>query len=1392
MATTDVDAGILSLGAVAGRDVNISDVNVFHRGNIIQHIAAVYNIQEASAGSEPITASLRDRLKRLLEQRHALFGGREAELQRLDSFLVERPSGYLFLTSQSGFGKTALLANWVNSLQGQHQPICYHFISRNDGNDVAGADFTLRNLCQQLVAFHKLTGQLPSTTDVLRSLYAELLQVPPPEAQRLVVVLDGLDEAVDWELGPDLFPGTLPAGVFVVFSAREIAGRDWTNKLELGTHVEVLTLEAMATVEIARLLSSVGPSVSTWADDPLRLQAVSDISGGDPFYLRYLVEDIRDVPITSIEQLRRYATGNGTITGQRGLKAYLDKWWADVSKVAGEPAVYDLLGYLLVSKGPLTRDELIEISSTDALNGAVFERVIEQTARYVLGDEITGYKFCHSRFRDYIAQHRIKELEQQQPRKALLDYCSRWRENKSHYARAHYAEHLREAGQLDTLNSLVEDPQWFETQMEADPSGDAFRNDVKQAWTLFRSRESEATGSGEAANLGRGLRYALFIASMNSRSIVPPALLKLLVSANVWTSARAIKAALLNPDAEQRAESLALLAAGLGEGDRIPVVRHALEALAGVRRRDAILGVWRELAPILPYALIDAALATIGQILDSPGYAYALTVLLPHVPRAEMKVALLAGALKTARDSCDPRDRCIALATLSDYLDKTHKSDIILEAWTAMHHDPAPEDISRGRWVIYKNPSEEVRVEAIRLLAPHLPEELVQEAYLEALASPSLLFKGWALAALASRLPDVGRRTAMEQCIYILEASAVSPNTVVQFEPASFFAIATQFLGEELLPRAANIIKRILDPEERARALKEISPRLSEAILREIIQDASWTLDAMVILAPSLHEPLRNDVMQKTLHAAWEWENLEERARALTAMLPLLPEPPRNQVMQEAVATALQIQDEPAGALEMSAAMLGPLAKLMSQDFLKESKLEVTTRRETALVAIAEFLPPDEKKDVLLEAMHTVTKIRDEYRQARAVAALVRSLPEPQRTDQLPAAFEALQKVEDDYFRGLVLAELAPILESGLLLEGLKLAKLMEHPTRKSEALAAFLPRLEQAIRNEVVQEILALTDKMDSAEDQAGVFTTLIPLLDEPLRSNTSQKASGAIKSIGDSRFDVLLRLVPLLPNDLRLEVLVGRNLTFEQISELAPQLPQESKDQLLSQALEAASDMPDLYERAHSLGLLCPHLESSRRAGVAKRALDALELATPSDSRRRAIALSILAPHIAYEMVGEALLLVSSLHKAHERADAILALLPHLIEPSRGNAIHRALEAAGAIDFPTGRAATLVKLVPFLPDSLLVDALVIARRITQPYSRRDALAALAGRLAVLPHSDLFPIWNELIEGLSERSRPDLLWDLVALAPLIGHLGDVQSRLDIVTAIQDIGHRWP
>jgi hypothetical protein len=411
-------------------------VAIGDHAQVIQNIRKVYNVYKVAKGQARITAALRISVSALLEP-HKLFGGRDVELSCLDAFLSEQPGGYCFVTGPSGFGKTALLANWIAGLEGAGQPVCYHFLDRAGGT--SGPQATLEDLCEQLAARHELGGTLTESLPRLRRLYPRLLHIPPADGEKVVVVLDGLDEAAGWDPQPgaDLFPHDLPSGVYVVFSARrrKEGDADWLADFGLSeVPIQALDLEVLGKKEITHLLQSAGGSAEPLAGETGFVEAVWKVSLGDPFYLHYLVQDIRDGDTTA-----------SNIDKQpEGLDKYLARWWNDVSKAVGEKAVQDLLGYLLVAKGPLTRDSLIDISDKDALNGWVFDNTLEQVRRYVLGVAEGGYILCHWRFQDYVAR-KIGEGGQVPYREALIGYCARWPEHKSPYALRYYAQHLTEA-----------------------------------------------------------------------------------------------------------------------------------------------------------------------------------------------------------------------------------------------------------------------------------------------------------------------------------------------------------------------------------------------------------------------------------------------------------------------------------------------------------------------------------------------------------------------------------------------------------------------------------------------------------------------------------------------------------------------------------------------------------------------------------------------------------------------------------------------------------------------------------------------------------------------------------------------------------------------------------
>lgn len=430
----------------------------------------------SSAPQQPFDL-LKARLRPLLT-RHRIFGGRDAELAVLDNFVDGKSGGYLFVSALSGLGKTALLAHWLRQLDQQNgsaPEMAYTFISRLDG--LADEDFVLRNLCQQLAVVHGETGPLPASTIEVRARYIRLLTTPPP-GKGVVVTIDGLDEASGWSPGADLFPNELPEHVWVLFSARELAETNWLELLQLdGSDVDVLSLKTLGHGEIAQLLAST--DVPDWAHEPPAIDAMFDVSGGDPFYVRYLVEDLAEERTTSAEDLR---------SRPAGLTAYFDEWWKEVASSATEARVRDLLGYLLVSKGPLARADLTGISDVDDLDGWTFETALEPVRRFVIGDAVSGYSLCHHRFQTYLSTTRLQEQDQQPYRARLLRWAEDWRTHRSRYALAHFVTHLVDAARaapgddvVKKLGALLADADFHQAYLDVIDDLPALEHDIELA-----------------------------------------------------------------------------------------------------------------------------------------------------------------------------------------------------------------------------------------------------------------------------------------------------------------------------------------------------------------------------------------------------------------------------------------------------------------------------------------------------------------------------------------------------------------------------------------------------------------------------------------------------------------------------------------------------------------------------------------------------------------------------------------------------------------------------------------------------------------------------------------------------------------------------------------------
>jgi hypothetical protein len=374
---------------------------------------AGYGVTESGTPALPLVD---DHLEAVYRD-YTLFGGRTRELGVLSDFARSEDGGYVFVTGPPlGYGKTALLVELVRRLRGQ-VALAVHFLNRKYP-DWISPQACLKNLSLQLMQIHGLGGSISDTAPIylLKAIYAHLLRVAPRSDQRVVVVLDGLDETIgQWVADASLFPVDLPRRVKVIFSAQSVADLNWLDHLGLKLPTDrILTIERLNAPDVAAILEV---SKIYTADPTMASGRLFKLSGGDAFYLLELLEDLGK------------AGGDLTkLAGRPSGDEYLRAWWAEAREEIGEDAFDDLMGTLAVAVAPLGADELVQINESRTLKGKEIDRVLKTASRHITGNRQDGYQLSHARIRQFVVD--IMKDEISNYNMALLDFCLNWKDAK--------------------------------------------------------------------------------------------------------------------------------------------------------------------------------------------------------------------------------------------------------------------------------------------------------------------------------------------------------------------------------------------------------------------------------------------------------------------------------------------------------------------------------------------------------------------------------------------------------------------------------------------------------------------------------------------------------------------------------------------------------------------------------------------------------------------------------------------------------------------------------------------------------------------------------------------------------------------------------------------------
>ncbi|MEG4860811.1 SMEK domain-containing protein [Microcoleus sp. K1-B6] len=433
-----------------------------------------------------------DKVEQIINESTELFVGGSEKFQKLDNFLADNSRGVMLVTAGAGFGKTSLLANWVDrERQGNRCFIAYHFFSQQY-DKTRSVKSAYWNLLRQIYIYYELYHeQLPNEQEELRNrLYNILKERGARQDKPLVIVIDALDEidaaAMPFSL-PFLTP--LPQNVFVIVSARAEPEEEpkylenWTEKSQ-NLHLKYLPREA-----IADWLRETGDGeLAVFAEDTNFVTQLDEITQGFPLYLSYLIDELSHAVKQGIDLHSILART------PKGFSLYVKQQFqqlANVAQIRQQPEVKELFALLSVALGVLSEDDIQELTNLDEWGLPALPRQVTRWFSVQKGFYSFAHPLLAKEFQSVLKRQSSSAMEN------LIKYCARWQKHSSPYALRHYAEHLSEAKQWEALYVIARNKDFAVTQEERLPDEPDLPLKTVQTALLGAAETDNATGMAE-------------------------------------------------------------------------------------------------------------------------------------------------------------------------------------------------------------------------------------------------------------------------------------------------------------------------------------------------------------------------------------------------------------------------------------------------------------------------------------------------------------------------------------------------------------------------------------------------------------------------------------------------------------------------------------------------------------------------------------------------------------------------------------------------------------------------------------------------------------------------------------------------------------------------------
>jgi tetratricopeptide (TPR) repeat protein len=1357
---------------------------------------AILDFLRQTFGSQHLVIALQDRTRAFIDRIGTqAFVPREGALQQLENWLT-RESGVAILHAPAGYGKTTFLAHLVKaSREAGDTRVVYHFFSKDP--DLGGYATSLGN------ALAHLLGQVAAITDSSQSregLYASAVdpdsrraqlentiqELKLAEGERLLIVLDGLDEA-DETLHPPLRK-PLPAGVFVVVSGRWDGAGNPPDYLQHWLEIadEIIPIDAMSASEIAQWLQQAGDGeLRAYADDDAFVQQILEKTDGLPLFLDFLLDDLLQAAKQS-QNVRQVLHQTPT-----GFSNYVRQQFRQLAASVGQqPAVRTLFGILSVSKGALREDEIAKLTGLSGWDLAALPSQATRWWRIGGEDGKRTYSFAHPLLAVEFAK--VLGSEAERARQSLLAWCAEWQTHKSPYALRHYAEHLREAKQVDALYALARDEAFAQAQWEGIPHDPDL---PRQTAALALQAAIETEDAPMMAEM-------LLLHAQRVETVESP--LDALRAGNPQRALKLAERILREQDYQIGTLWLLLLAwvSSMGENG----AEFAVQCLNRIRdwwhanRPEPLSDNW---APVVVKVLLQLQCAQAAE----------MAIILQDKAKAD----LVRGLLESGLCPLDERvEQALAAAERiedADWRSRAYGAVALAQAGQFEQALEVARQIEHAR-----RRSEAFRAVALALAQAGQPEQ--------------------ALAA-AERIENAYWRSEAYGAVALALAQAG------QIEQA-----------QEAFQQALAAAERIEEADERSEAYGAVALALAQAgqpeqalAAAERIEDAYWRSEAYGAVALALAQAGQTEqaqeAFQQALAAAERIEDAYGRSEAYGAVALALAQAGQTEQAQEAFQQALAAAERIENAYWRSEAYRA-VALALAQAEQAEQALAAAERIEydywrseaygAVALALAQAGQIEQAQEAFQQALAAAERIEDAYWRSRAYGAVALALVQAGQIEQAQEAFQqalaaaerieeaderseaygavalaqagqpeqalaAAERIENDYWRSEAYGAVAlALVQAGQAEQALAAAERIENAYRRSEAYRAVaLAQAEQA------EQALAAAERIENAYRRSEAYRAVaLAQAGQPEQAQEAfQQALAAAERIEDAygRSEaygaVALALAQAgqpeqaLAAAERIEDAYWRSEAYGAVALALAQAGQpEQAQEAFQQALAAAERIEDAYGRSEAYGAVALALAQAGQPEQALAAAERIEDAYWRSEAYGAVALALAQagqPEQAQEAFQQALAAAERIENADWRSWAYGAVALALAQAGQPE---QALAAAERIEDADWRSRAYGVVALALVQAGQIEqaqeafqqALAAAERIEDAYGRSLAYGAVALALAQAGQTE--QAQKALAQALevarqisSPGSRYDALWQVARASAEIG-AGELAQQL--------------